>query len=262
VNLSRYNSKVVDRRNSEVKSKGTSRILNSVSVDWASKYKQIRFTNEWITSNGEVVLFGSLKSDLRQGVAIYSEELNGISTKKYLTPSRHGAITAQTLLASASAVQVKASDGHAWIFNLNGLGFAEKTKGGRYAGKWSQLDRLRYVEGSVVSVNQDSDGTAILKLEIVKNFHNGADPMGGAGDPYKIGSVQKFVLQRLPGISLKAGEDIVIYQCGVYPLSGSMNQFLGAAIRYYKKSGAYYDLSGEKVTMPPKEYPEFYDIFK
>ena len=94
----------------------------------------IEFTSGWRSELIEgdrfiVVQVGSLKSDLKQGVAIVWEQNRNsgrfMSEKKYLTPSKHGAIKITDF--NAFNLSVVADDGHAWIFNVFD-GFREVTQ--------------------------------------------------------------------------------------------------------------------------------------
>lgn len=234
------------------------RIINQVDAKWKTLYSDVTIANEWVSAHDGTILFGALKSDPQQGVAIVTDP--DYTRYEFLTPSRHGAIKAQKLLGSLTAVQVSAEDGRQWIFNLP-QGFADKPDGGIYAGEWEQIARLRYVEGTVVSLQKNTDGTAVLKLKIITNYHSGTDPLNSPDDPFKIGGTEEFILQKLPKTALTVGEDIVLYEADVYPLSGSMDQFKGALVRYYKQNGKYVDLNGKAAAMPPEDYPEFGKLF-
>lgn len=235
------------------------KIISKVSNDLKKKYRNINFTNEWIDQYQEMILFGALKKDSTQGIAV-DIDMDG-HVKKYLSSKKYGAIKAQRLLGSSSAVQVSAKNGHIWIFNLSGLGFSEKPNGGVYSGKWDPIERLRYVEGKIISLHHNDDKTAILNLKIIVNYHNGCDPINDSNFPFEIGSRQKFVLQRLPDMKLRKGEDVILYHTGFYPLSGSMDRFDGAAVMYYKKGDNYYDKDNHIITIPPQDYPDYDEVF-
>lgn len=238
-------------------------IQNSVDDKWKTMFSDINFTNEWVAGSSRVVLFGSLNKDPDQGVAVDIDTSNNNAASRYLTPKKYGAIRAEKLLGASSAVQVSAPNGHTWIFSLYGDGFADKPEGGAYAGIWNQIDQsLSYVEGTVVSLMKYEDGTAALTLKVVANYHGGNDPSDNANSPYPVGSTQKFILQTLPGFTMVTGDDIVIYQTGVYPLSGSMDRFVGAVAMYYKTPDQlYHDKNGNSVSMPPQNYPTFNAVF-
>lgn len=94
----------------------------------------IEFTNGWRSELIEgdrfiVVQVGSLKNDLEQGVAVVWEQNKDsgklISEKKYLTPSKHGAIKITDF--NAFNLSVVSDDGNTWIFNIFD-GFREITQ--------------------------------------------------------------------------------------------------------------------------------------
>jgi hypothetical protein len=96
-------------------------IIDSVSADLISSHNDIEITNEWISNDfGYTVLFGSLKSDPQQGVAVLipTGDQADISERKVLTPEKRGAIKADSIGAKASIVDVVAEDGCLWIFNI------------------------------------------------------------------------------------------------------------------------------------------------
>ncbi len=69
------------------------------------------------------VLFGSLKSDPKQGVAAvfkdkFSKDGKGQVAQKYLTDQKHGAVRAVGGGGKDTTVNVTAADGYRWIFNL------------------------------------------------------------------------------------------------------------------------------------------------
>lgn len=218
----------------------------------------------WTAEYGQTVLFGSLKSEPDQGIAVVVDTSDKNAATRYLTPEKDGAVKAQKLLGSSSAVQVLADNGHRWTFSLYGHGFADQPNGGAYAGTWEQIDQsLSYVEGTVVSLLKYGDGTAALTLNVGANYHGGgSDPSNGPNVPYSPGSTEKFILQALPGFALVAGDDVVVYQTGVYPLSGSTDRFVGAVAMYYKTPDQiYHDKSGNSVSMPPQNHPAFNAVF-
>jgi hypothetical protein len=239
----------------------TSKITYTVSDQLKSLYSEMSVTNQWTALYGQIVLFGSLKSDPQQGIALVVDTLNNNSIQKYLTPSKHGVIHASSLLGSSSAIEVSAEDGHIWIFHLYGDGFAEKVSGDKYAGGWLQLDRLRYVGGTVDSIQKNTDGTAVVNLQVTVNYHVGTDPVDNPNFPFSIGHTADFILQCLPKPGVNKGDYVVLYECDVTPLSGSVDQFVGATIMYFKKGKGFFDINGRTVTMPPKDTPEFQQVF-
>lgn len=128
--------------------------------------------------------------------------------------------------------------------------------------KWTQLDRLHYIEGSVQSFQKNTDGTETLSLKISKNYHNGTDPIDDPDAPFSIGTTQSFTLQTYSEDALQTGAEVVIYGCNVSPESDQNEQFAGAAVLYYKENGTYVDGNGKEVSMPPVSYPEFQDVFQ
>lgn len=229
-------------------------ITNTISDVLKTKYSDINITSEW--NAGYPVIFGSLKNDPRQGVAVIIDNLNN-TDHRYYTPSKRGAVTVQKLSGYNSTVQVAAADGHIWLF-CHCYGFYET---GEYAGPWEEVDASsQYVEGTIVSLNKSTDGTAVLNLNIIMNIHCNGDRTDDQNYPYHIGSTQEFVLQKLPGINLDAGEDIVIYAVGTDTLL-STERFDAAAVEYYKKGDKYLNMNGKTVAMPPQDYPKFDQVF-
>jgi hypothetical protein len=97
------------------------KIIDNVSADLKSSHSDIEITNEWISEDfGYTVLFGSLKSDPQQGIAVVipTGEQSDKSEHRVLTPSKHGAIKGDSLGAKASMLDVVAEDGYKWIFNV------------------------------------------------------------------------------------------------------------------------------------------------
>lgn len=239
----------------------TSKITYTVSDRLKSLCSEMSVTNQWTALYGQIVLFGSLKSDPQQGIALVVDTLNNNSIQKYLTPSKHGMIHANGFLGSSSAIEVSAKDGHIWIFHLYGDGFTEEVSGGKYAGGWLQLDRLRYVGGTVDSIQKNTDGTAVVSLQVAVNYHVGTDPVDNPNFPFSIGHTVDFILQCLPKSGVNKGDYVVLYECDVTPLSGTVDQFVGATIMYFKKDKDFFDINGRTVTMPPKDTPEFQQVF-
>jgi len=96
-------------------------IVDSVSGDLITSHSDIEVTNEWISKDfGYTVLFGSMKSDPQQGIAVVipTGDQSDKSEHRVLTPSKHGAIKADSLGAKASILDVVAEDGYKWIFNV------------------------------------------------------------------------------------------------------------------------------------------------
>ena len=96
--------------------------------------KNIEFTNGWKSELIEderfiIVQVGSLKSDSKQGVAIVGKQGKDsdkiVIEKKFLTPSKHGAIKIEDF--NAFNLSVVAQDGYKWIFNVFD-GFREITQ--------------------------------------------------------------------------------------------------------------------------------------
>ena len=128
--------------------------------------------------------------------------------------------------------------------------------------KWTQLDRLRYTEGSVQSFQKNADGTGTLSLKVSKNYHNNTDPIDDPDAPFPIGTTQSFILQTYSEDTLQKGAEVVIYDCNVSPESDQNKQFAGAVVLYNKEDGIYVDGSGKEVGMPPAAYPDFQDVFQ
>lgn len=96
-------------------------IVDSLSGDLITSHSDVEITNEWISKDfGYTVLFGSLKNDPQQGVAVVipTGDQKDKNEQKVLTPEKHGAIKAESLGAKASILDVVAEDGYRWIFNV------------------------------------------------------------------------------------------------------------------------------------------------
>ena len=96
-------------------------IVDSISGDLITSHSDIEITNEWISKDfGYTVLFGSLKDDPQQGVAVVipTGDQKDKNEQNVLTPEKHGAIKAESLGAKASILDVVAEDGYRWIFNV------------------------------------------------------------------------------------------------------------------------------------------------
>jgi beta-lactamase regulating signal transducer with metallopeptidase domain len=103
-------------------------IVDSVSADLIASHSDIAVTNEWISKDfGYTVLFGSLKDDPQQGVAVVIPTGDQVDKReeRVLTPERHGAIKADSPGAKSSILDVVAEDGYKWIFNVYN-GFDQK----------------------------------------------------------------------------------------------------------------------------------------
>lgn len=103
-------------------------IVDSISADLIASHSDIEIINEWISKDfGYTVLFGSLKDDPQQGVAVVipTGDQENKNEQKILTPEKHGAIKAESLGAKASILDVIAEDGYKWIFNVYN-GFSPK----------------------------------------------------------------------------------------------------------------------------------------
>jgi hypothetical protein len=116
--------------------------------------------------------------------------------------------------------------------------------------KWESIDRLRYVQGKVISFRKVLDGKLILSLKIEKNFHDGTDPVGSPDYPFKIGKVIEFFLEKQPNIDLTKIKRVIVYESDV--TTNRNNSFLGAIIKYYEFEGKFYDLTGLRINLPLK----------
>lgn len=122
--------------------------------------------------------------------------------------------------------------------------------------KWVSLDRLRYVEGTIQSIQANSDSTATLYLKVIKNYKSAADPVDDPNYPYQTGASVSFIIQGTNGMDIQQGNDIVLY-AGTMSTESGLDQFNGAAVMYLKTDSGYVNSVGQAVTMPPAEYPDF-----
>jgi hypothetical protein len=102
-------------------------IVNTVSKQLMQQYPDITITNEWLGEKDfeyrYVVLFGSLKTDPKQGVAqVIRFDPNCtkvLSQQKYLEPEKHGALKVIELGAKGNDMQIVDSDGNQMTFLYN-----------------------------------------------------------------------------------------------------------------------------------------------
>ena len=103
------------------------RILYAVPVGLLSADPDIIVANGWESAKAEgnrtVVLFGALKSDPEQGVAVVlsidpEDEGKILDRTRVLTPEKHGAIRVTTLGAKDFDMTTVAEDGYYWTFNV------------------------------------------------------------------------------------------------------------------------------------------------
>lgn len=98
--------------------------VENVGGKLKTDHPEIEITNEFVSEDfGTAVLFGSLKSDPEQGVAVvidfpYEPQDKG-KEKTIQTPEKHGSIRAVSgTSAKPSIVTVKAKDGYEWSFDI------------------------------------------------------------------------------------------------------------------------------------------------
>lgn len=133
---------------------------------------------------------------------------------------------------------------------------------GSYLGDWYQVDHcIRYTEGTAVSLNTGPDGTVKLGLRVLTNYYGSNDPVENSTYPCSPGSLQIFILRRMPEIPLYVGEDLVVYEVHMTtdPKTDTP-KFLAGLVMYYSEDGVYYDMAHKKIEMPPSQYPS-YDVF-
>lgn len=120
-------------------------------------YPGINVTSKDVSTDfGGTVLYGSLKSDPQQGVAVVI--WNGHTTGQlFLTPGKHGAIRALGGKSAKDDVfSVVAADGYEWIFNMYN-GFAE----GRQRNS-STVSKASSNSAASPSVNTQSGGNWVV----------------------------------------------------------------------------------------------------
>lgn len=122
-----------------------------------------------------------------------------------------------------------------------------------YNKEWKLAERARYIQGTIVSLKQSSDGIYILNLKVEENYHSVTDPVEDKNYPFKIGKAVKFILKDKPKICLINNNRIIVYE-GKVTTNGS-NYFFGADVMYYEKSGKYYDMNKKEVKLPLHDYP-------
>ena len=117
---------------------------------------------------------------------------------------------------------------------------------------WESIDRLHYVQGTIVSLENISDEKSILSLKIEKNYQSG--PVDSEDYPFIIGETVEFYLNHQPEIDLKKMKRVILYESDV--TSGDGDCFLAASIKYYEKDGKFIDMDGNQISLPPTEYPQ------
>lgn len=100
------------------------KILDTAPEELTSVCGDVSPTNAaFFEETKNYVLFGSMKSDPKQGVAVafkneFSKDMKGQVAQKYLTPQKCGAVRAIGGGGKDTVVGVMSADGSGWIFNL------------------------------------------------------------------------------------------------------------------------------------------------
>lgn len=119
--------------------------------------------------------------------------------------------------------------------------------------KWESVDRLRYIQGKIVSLKKISDGKSILRLEVEKNYHDGTDPVGDPDYPFRVREVAELFLNNQPKIDLAKIKRVIVYESDV--TADGNDSFAGASIKYYESDGKFFDMDGKQISLPPTQYP-------
>lgn len=122
-----------------------------------------------------------------------------------------------------------------------------------YNCQWTLISRARFVQGTIVSLENLPNGTCVLNLKVEVNFHDTADPVDNEDFLFKVGEAASFILKSTPSIGISNGRRIVIYEGQVS--ANNKDNFIGAEIRYYEDDNKFYDLNKREITLPPKDYP-------
>jgi hypothetical protein len=107
-------------------------IVGKVDKSWSKRYPTINFSNQWIQNDSDnahgIVIFGSLKSDVKQGVAISVYICAGKVTdeSQFFHQDKGGSVRA-TEVGSAKPFTAITLDkpGNKWVFNFYS-GFTQK----------------------------------------------------------------------------------------------------------------------------------------
>lgn len=100
------------------------KILDTAPAELTSVCGDIAPTNAaFFEETKNYVLFGSLKNDPKQGIAVvfkeeFSKDGKGQIAQKYLTAQKHGAVRAVGGGGKDTSVNITAADGYRWVFNL------------------------------------------------------------------------------------------------------------------------------------------------
>lgn len=100
------------------------KILDTAPEELTSVCGDVSPTNAaFFEETKNYVLFGSLKSDPKQGIAVvfkneFFKDGKGQIAQKYLTDQKHGAVRAVGGGGKDTTVSVTAADGYRWVFNL------------------------------------------------------------------------------------------------------------------------------------------------
>ena len=130
-----------------------------------------------------------------------------------------------------------------------------------YEGNRDVNNPLRYVEGSINSIEPNPDGTVIIKLTSVSNYNKEYHTPASDPDwPFNVGYEFAFVLKRLPEFQIEIG-DIVVLCTSLMLAPNHPSLFRGAVVMYKKTDDGYFDSKEQMVEMPPVCYTDE-DIFK
>jgi hypothetical protein len=116
---------------SDVNPNDEPQIINNVSNELKLKFSDINITNEWVgelTGNNRrsAVIFGSLKKDPQQGVAVnigYANNKIDGSVTRFLCPQRNGAVKVIADGSKPCNMVVIDENKHQWNFNISNGGF-------------------------------------------------------------------------------------------------------------------------------------------
>lgn len=122
--------------------------------------------------------------------------------------------------------------------------------------KWESIDRIRYIQGTIVSLKKISHGKSILHLKIEKDYHDRTDPVDTPDFPFKPRSIVEFYINSQPKMDLNKIKRVILYECDV--TTNQNDCFLAANIKYYESHGKFYDMNGKQISLPPTDYPQLF----
>jgi len=123
-----------------------------------------------------------------------------------------------------------------------------------FAGEWFLLlEYPAYIEGTVDSIDVNTDSTVALSLNAIRCWNDPDDVDVNSIEYYKKTTDFTLILRKLPPFSISIGDDIVVFETEVRSIDNG-EKFMGAIVAYYLSNDKYYDHNGNEVFMPPTDF--------